>query len=321
MRESMVITAAFVLLLIFLALAIYALASFGSQLASILGSINISGITFPQFNLSGVNTTNVTLPGKPPATQMTEDAQRYYELKNTSCATLAGNFLIVTEDVSQGTFYGIVPDTEEERAAAGSLLAPFGFNQTTKTYLRGERMKRVIINENGNTTTIWKDGRVYNCTPNCTMRVFTEQDSEEYYAMLSSMKSGCAYFGRTQMPSYVDMGRLIQIERTEPRDIGSFRCQEFLISGNKTYAESLLSSASLSEDQEALLWGIAHLRGPVEECLDEATGIIVLRKLTLDLTNTYKFDYSPGGYMKVDQQTELTYFSTNVPESFLALPS
>jgi hypothetical protein len=321
MRDSTVITVALALLIIFLVIAIYSLISIGSRLADVIGSINISAMTFPsitlpQFNLSGVNTTNVT----PPATQMAEDAQRYYELKNISCTTLAGNFLIVTDDVSEGTFYGIVPDTQEERMAAESLLAPYSFNQTTKTYLRGERMKRVVLNEDGQTTTIWKDGRVYNCTPDCTMRVFTAQDSEEYYAMLSSMKSGCAYFGRTQMPSFVDMNRLIQVDRLEPRDIGSFRCQDFLISGNKTYADSLLASADLNEDQEALLWGIAHLRGPVEECLDEATGIVVLRTLTLDLTDVYRFDYAPGGYMEANQQTELNYFTTNVPESFLALP-
>ncbi len=327
MRESTITIIVAALFIIFLALAIYAIVSFGTRLTGMLSSVNLSNITLPAITLPKLNVTppnlsgvDINLPQAPPAGQMPEDMRKYYEMKNLSCTTLKDNFLIVTEDRSQGKSYGIVPDTADERAAAQSLLAQFDFNQTTKTYLRGERMKRVLINGSGETTTIWKDGRFYSCAPNCTMRIFTDDDSAAYYSMLNSMRGGCAYFGRTKLPESVDMGRLIQMELVGPKDINGFRCQDFLISGNRTYAGSLLSSSSLNNDQQALLWGIYHMRGPVEECLDEATGVIVFRKLTLDLTDVYRFDYAPGGYMEAEQQTQLTYFTNNVPESFLALP-
>ncbi|NYZ73809.1 hypothetical protein H0O00_01580 [Candidatus Micrarchaeota archaeon] len=328
MRESTVTVIVAVLFVIFLALTIYALVSLGTRLIDIFSSTNFSAITLPSITLPQLNITpqnvsgaDINLTEEPTVEQMPEDMRKYYDMKNLSCATLEGDFLIVTDDFSQGKFYGIVPDTPEERAAAQSLLAPFDFNQTTKTYLRGERMKKVVMNSSGQKTTIWKDGRIYNCASNCTMHVFTEEDAEAYYSMLDSMRVGCAYFGRTKLPDSVDMGRLIQIDRIGPMEINGFGCQDFLISGNKTYADAILVSTTLTEDQEALLWGLSRMRGPVEECLDEATGIIVLRKLTLDLTGIYRFNYAPGGYMQAEQETKLTYFTDNVPESFLALPS
>jgi len=311
------------LIIIFLAITVFALFSLASKIISIYSSLNLSGVSVPQIsipNTSGIDTGNITLPEKPPAHQMPDEMQRYFEMKNLSCATLKGNFLIVTEDTSRGAFYGLSPDTPDEMAAAESLMAQYDFNQTTKTYVRGDWVKRVVISEAGQTTTIWKEGRVYNCTPDCTMRLFTAQDSADYASMFNSMKTGCAYFGRTALPSSVDMERLIQVERVQPRDVNGFRCQDFMITGNKTYARTLLSSGGLSEEQGALLWGIAHLDTPVEECLDEATGIIVLRNFAMDLSETYRFNYSPDGYMNVYQQTKLTYFTDNVPESFLALP-
>lgn len=312
------------LIVVFTAIILFTLFSIASRLAAVYSSLNLSGIYVPQItvpNASGMDTGNITLPTKPPVHQMPEDMQRYYEMKNLSCATLKRNFLIVTEDVSRGAFYGLSPDTPEERAAAESLMAQYDFNQTTKTYMRGDWVERVVISGDGQTTTIWKEGRVYNCTPNCTMRLFTAQDSADYASMFGSMRTGCAYFGRTALPSSVEMEKLVWIERVQPRDVNGFRCQDFMISGNKTYALELLSSEGLTEDQRSLLWGIAHLDTPVEECLDEATGIIVLRNFAMDLSGVYRFDYSPGGYMNVYQQTKLTYFSYNVPESFFALPS
>jgi hypothetical protein len=135
------------------------------------------------------------------------------------------------------------------------------------------------------------------------------------------MRTRCAHFGKTKLPASVDISRLMKVERTGTKTINGFRCEAFLIRGNSTYAESLLpSNMSLDEDQRAILWLLSHLAGPVEECLDDGTGILVYRNITLDLTGSYRFDYAPGGYMHVNQQTMLTYYTDNVPESFLALP-
>jgi hypothetical protein len=125
----------------------------------------------------------------------------------------------------------------------------------------------------------------------------------------------------TKMPDSVDIGRLLEIRNTGRVERNGFRCENFQIRGNATYAQAILdSNASLSEDQRALLWSLTHLDGPLEECIDDGVGVAVYRNLTLDLTKSYRFDFAPGGFMRINQQTELAYFTDNVPESFLALP-
>jgi len=169
---------------------------------------------------------------------------------------------------------------------------------------------------------IVKEGRIYDCTANCTMRLMRSEDSAAYYAMLSDMRTSCAYFGNTKMPDSVDAGRLLLIERLGMAEVNGFRCEKFHIQGNATYAQSLLNSSQrLNEDQKAVLWLLSHLEGPVEECLDDGTGVVVLRNMTVDLTRSYMFGYAPGGYMRLVQKTELLYFTNNVPESFFGLPS
>ncbi len=264
----------------------------------------------------------ISIKGKeePPAPQMPPDMQRYFELKNTSCEILSRDFLIVTHDVVEGTMEGLVESIPGERSAAEGILAGYSFNQTTKTYVRGEHMKRVLIANDSENMTIWKEGRAYECRENCTMRLMDIDESAEFYDKLWEMKINCAYFGKTSLPASVDMNSLIEINRTGLLEVGYYSCENFLISGNKSYAESVLETEELDEDQRALLWALAHLEGPVQECLGVGTGIIVYRNLTLDLTDAYRFSYSPGGYMRVNQQTTLEYFTDNVPESFLRLP-
>jgi hypothetical protein len=253
-----------------------------------------------------------------PKKQLTTDWIRYFQLKNTSCKTLSGNFLIVTDDTANGSMAGLVESVIGEREAAERILSGYSSNQTTKTYVRGEWMKKVVISGGNENTTIWKEGRIYECNGNCTMRLMSENESSEYYNNLYRIKSGCAYFGKTSPP--VDLGSLITLNRTGILNMRGYRCENFLISANRTYAKHLLTNGTLDTEQRTLLWAIAHLDKPLQECLDESTGIIVYRNITLDLTDAYLFDYNPGGYMKVNQQTNLTYFTDNVPESFLGLP-
>lgn len=247
------------------------------------------------------------------------DAQKYYELKNLSCDTLSGDFLIVTHDISAPSISGLIETIPGELEIAQNIAEDYSFNQTTKTYLLNDEMKRVVITEDQELTTIWKDGRIYNCTPNCTMRVMTQQESDEYYTTLNAIKTTCAHFGKTELSPSITLEKLLHIEYTGKIDTIYSHCDNFLISGNKTYAEELLAIGEF--DEETFLWIIAHLDGPINECLDESTGIITFRNLSLDLTNVYLFNYTDGGYMKVNQQTELLYFTNDVPQSFLALPS
>ncbi len=256
--------------------------------------------------------------GTAPAEPADPDAALYFRLKNLSCSTLGDDFLIVTEDYSEGSYSGL---SGEEAEVAEIMLKAYSYNQTTKTYVRGDQMKKVILSPAGNHTTIWKDGRIYQCNPGCSMRLLGDAGWQAYLDGLEAMRSGCAYFGRTAMPDSVDMGRLLLIERTGRAEIGGFRCEGFEIRGNSTYAGSLLASGrAFDDDQRALLWMLAHQASPVEECLDDGTGIVVRRRVALDLTGAYRFDYAPGGFMRVGQATDLTYFSDSVPESFLALP-
>jgi hypothetical protein len=113
------------------------------------------------------------MPEAPPQNQTHEpalspDAQFYFSLKNKSCQTLSGNFLIATTDVSKGSVQGL---SGLEASAAGMMIAGFESNQTTKTYVRNDSMKKVIISGSLEHTTIWKEGRIYQCNPNCTMRL------------------------------------------------------------------------------------------------------------------------------------------------------
>ncbi len=253
-----------------------------------------------------------------PQMNLSADAQRYFSLKNTSCTILSKNFLIVTEDITNGTLYGLTPSTAEEFQFADLVAEGYDINQTTKTYLRGDQMKKVVIADGAETTTIWKNGRIYTCKEDCAMKLMDENESEEYYNELHRIRTNCMHFGKTEPPESADLSKLLDIRKTGLMEINGYRCENFLITGNSTYAESL--NETLTEDQRALFWSLAHFDDPVQECLDESAGIIVLRNLTIDLTDSYKFDFQPDGYFKVNQVTRLTYFSDNVPESFLALP-
>ena len=257
---------------------------------------------------------------QPPVQQFEGDAQRYFELKNTSCGVFSKDFRIITKDITEGRMEGLVETVPDELFFAERILGDYNLNQTTKTYVRGDQMKRVVIADGIENTIIWKGGRMYECRENCTMRLMNGTESEEYYANLSKMKTNCAYFGKTPLPDSVDLNSLLDITRTGTLEIGSYRCDNFLISGNKTYAESILETEGLDEEQRALVWALVHLERPVQECLDEGVGIIIYRNLTLDLTDAYRFDYSPGGYMHISQETTLLYFSDNVPASLLELP-
>ena len=260
------------------------------------------------------------IEGRPPVQELEGDAQRYFELRNISCGALSKNFLIVTEDVAEASMEGLIENIPNEQLAAERILDSYSFNQTTKTYVREDQMKHVVIADGIENTTIWKEGRIYECRESCAMQLMDAIESEEYYANISKMKTNCAYFGKTQLPDSVDINSLVVIVHTGTREMNSYRCDNFLISGNKTYAASILETEELDEEQRALMWALVHLEGPVQECLDESTGIIVLRDITLDLTDAYRFDYSPAGYMRVSQQTRLLYFTDEVPQEFLALP-
>ena len=237
------------------------------------------------------------------------DTVRYFGLKNRSCNTLAGDFYITTEDIARGSIHGLIPSTEAEEYAAITIADSFNYNQSTRTYVRGDSMKIV----EGEKTTIWKHGRIYECNPVCVMSIMTEEDSENYYQKLYDLRTNCAYFGKTELPESVNLSKLLTFEKTGTENINGNLCDNFLIYPDKQYLQSINST-------EPLFWALNHLEGPIQECLDESTGIIVFRNLTLDLTDDYLLEFEDDGYLKVNQQTMLKSFSTNVPESFLALP-
>ncbi|MEW6748163.1 MAG: hypothetical protein AB1295_00440 [Candidatus Micrarchaeota archaeon] len=265
------------------------------------------------------------LPGEkpfPPADTRPADVQKYYQLKNLSCGILAKDFLLQTQDTSRSRVSGLLSSVSGEEVLADSIASQYDSEQTTGTYVKGTWMKKVISTPSANSTTIWKEGRIYQCAPTCTMNLLGDDGWQAHLDVLERMRTGCAYFGRTAMPEDVDMLNLISIVRVGREDHDGFRCERFMITGNKTYAKSLLASnLTLDEDQRALLWGIAHLEGPMEECLDDGVGIVVWRNLTIDLTESYRFDYTENGGMFVDQYTELLYYTDSVPDSFFALPS
>lgn len=255
----------------------------------------------------------------PPEPALDADTERYFELKNKSCQTLSGDFLIVTDDYSDGRLLDLLPVTEAEETFAESLADEYDFNITTKTYLRGDQMKKVISSNGIELTTIWKNGRIYTCTAVCQMRLMDDEDSNEYYGKLDELRNSCRYLGKTELPDSVDLDKLLIIDKKGLETINGYRCEKFWISGNDSYMGSL-NRTSLDSDQEAIIWALEHLEGPLVECLDESTGIIVERDFTLDLTDYYELEFDAGGYFQVQQSTELTYFTTNVPEEFLGLP-
>ncbi len=265
------------------------------------------------------------LPPPPPqknvSPSLPPDAALYYRLKNLSCASLSKDFLLETQDVTGGSVIGLEPAIPQETAVAQSFAGAYDSNQTTRTYVKDSQMKKVITSGNASLTLIWKDGRLYQCDGNCTMRLLGDAGWQSYLDSLSSMRNSCAYFGRTALPPSADMGRLLSFRLSGRKNLSGFICDDFLITPDKAYASSLLQNQSLSADQQALLWGLSHSSGPIEECLDEGTGIIVYRSLLLDLSGVYKFSYQPGGGMFVAQQTLTTYYSSYVPDSFLSLPS
>ena len=276
---------------------------FGDQLLSMIGTM-------------------VPEPAPPPAPQglvpLPPDMARYFELKNRSCATLSKDFLIVTADSASVDVQGLaIPG---EQLAMDMVLSDYLFNDTTKTYLSGERMKLTTITPGGNRTVIWKDGRIYECAPKCTMRLLSPDEYAEYRAGLEGMRTSCAYFGNTKLPIGTNISRLLSITRGGTTEIGGRRCEKFLISGNATYAQFLYPDAT-DGDQRALLWALGHLTEPVQECLDENNGVVVQREVTFDLTNSYVFNFVPGGHMHVTQTTKLVDFYDQVPDSFFALPS
>lgn len=272
-----------------------------------------------------------TLPGSaatllpsPAATvqpsEMPPDMVRYFELKNRSCSTLAGPVLIVTQDSAAADIAGLGSGPGEQ-VAMDLVLKDYIFNQTTKTYISGDKMKLVNITPDGNTTVIWKDGRVYECSPNCTMHLLTPKEDEEYRANLEAIRTSCAYFGNTKLPEGADATQLLFITREGTKELYGHRCDSFLISGNSSYAQSLLGSEGLTERQKELLWAVGHFAGPMHECLDENSGIVVSRETSFDLTKAYRLDFLPGGHMYILQTTKLAYFDNRVPDSFFGLPS
>ncbi len=282
-------------------------------IVALLGALIFFG---PQLGLPQIQITVVPDEPEDPGPVLPADMQRYYDLKNVSCSTLSNDFLISTHDVANGSLSGIIA-SQAELDVAKSIVHGFDHDQTTKTYMLEDQMKKVIQGNGTETITIWKNGRVYDCMDSCTMKLMEGDLSDEYYNSLNAMRDNCNHFGKTEFPDSVNLTKLLNIEKTGVFTINGYRCDNFEISGNKTY----LSTLNLTGDANDLAWMLSRLDGPVQECLDESTGIIVKRNLTLDLTDSYNFKFEEGGYIKVNQVTELTYFTDAVPESFLALPS
>jgi len=281
-------------------------------IVALLGALIFLG---PQIGLPQIQITVVPDEPVEKEPQLPADMQRYYDLKNVSCGTLSNNFLISTHDVANGSLSGIIANQAELEVAA-SIVRGFDYEQDTKTYVLGDQMKKVIQSDDTETITIWKGGRIYECEDKCTMKLMEGNLSDEYYNSLNAMRNNCNHFGKTRFPDSVNLTKLLNIKKTGVSTINGYRCDNFEISGNKTY----ISTLNLTGDAKDLAWMLDHLDGPVQECLDESTGIIVKRNLTLDLTDSYNLKFEEDGYIKVNQVTELTYFTDTVPESFLALP-
>jgi len=75
----------------------------------------------------------INLQEKPPV--LSPDTQRYFELKNTSCATLSGNSLIVFNDTTEGVVQGLLSDAPYERTAA-EAYSPIIVSTRPPSYIR-----------------------------------------------------------------------------------------------------------------------------------------------------------------------------------------
>jgi|GEM_PF-2423054 len=272
--------------------------------------------------LADIEFTMPELENPAPKPQLDPNMQRYFDLKNASCNTLSGNFLIVTKDTSLAEMSGMIPLIPEEELAKKYLIDSYTYNQTTRTYMRGDWMKKVIEEEGQpDHTLLWKNGRRYDCIGNnCSMSLMSDNESDDYYNEIFNMKGNCIYFGKTALPESVNISRLLSIENKGLEDWNISRCERFVITANSTYANELLSAGNLSKNQKALLWALANLASPIRECLDESTGIVVFRLVSFNLKDSYVLDFEPDGYFIASQKTELKYFTDNVPESFLGLP-
>jgi hypothetical protein len=254
-------------------------------------------------------------PPPPLAPSVATSFDYYFVQKNKSCALLSNDFLIVTHDQAYGDIQGLL-DSPGQNSTAAYLLSQYEYDQITRTYLKGDWLKRTVQVGDANHTTIWKDGRIYQCSGNCTMHLLGDAGWQAHLDEVQRIQTGCAFFGRVKLPGSVNMTRLLRVERAGSETLHGSTCEKFLITGDKEYASSLLDSTSLDPDQEAVLWSISHQALPVEECLDEGSGLLISRSIALDLTKTYKLDYSQDGYMHLVQKTEMTYYTDYVPASF-----
>ncbi len=250
------------------------------------------------------------------------DAAEYLALKNLSCQTLSKDFEITVHTEATPAISGFIPNNGQETIVMDGILRMLSFNSTNRTYSKGDEMKQVELGGAANTTTVWKNGRVYYCRDGCTSHTITPKESGDYYDMLYRMRSECAYLGKTPLPPSINVSRLLNIKDSGEKTIGFFTCRDFMITGDQAYAHALLrNSTGLDDKQKDLLWNIAHLSGPIEECLDTATGLIILRDMELDMTHVYDMGFAGNGSLMLYQKTELLDFNNNVPESFFALPS
>jgi len=273
------------------------------------------------FNLDEINIDSITDQDNVQNSILSPDAERYFRLKNNSCDFLSGNILISTKTISSGKIYAI--KTPEEQYVADYIIGQYDSNKTDKLYIYDNQTKYVLIDNGAETTVIWKNGRIYECNTGggCTMRLMEDEVSQQYYDELHKLRTDSAYFGNTNMPNSVDTNKLYQISHIGSLNFGDYDCDNFLISANHTYASQILAEQTLSEDQRALLWAAVHFNGPMQECLDQATGIVVFRNMTLDLTHAYLFSYASDGHMYLTQQTKLVYLQQDIPEEFLRLPN
>lgn len=250
------------------------------------------------------------------------DSRAYLGLKELSCQSLENGFVFVTRVQADASVNGFKPSSDEEALVMDRLIQSFHFDQTNRTYSKGDRLKLVETGSTENSTTIWKDGRIYRCSGKCTMDLMDEREANAYYDMLYRMRHDCAYLGRTPLPDQINQTRLLQIKDDGIKIINGFSCRRFLISADKAYAGASLRNASLhlDERQKSLLWNLAHLHSPIEECLDTQSGILIQRRIQTDLKSVYDFRFDSNGSMILYQQTDLTYYSDSVPDEFFALP-
>jgi hypothetical protein len=242
---------------------------------------------------------------------------RYYSLKNTSCQSLSGDFLIMVSDSSKGKMSGFEPKIPEDEVAASIILDNLDFNKSRKTYVRGDWLKIVDVMPNGQQNmTIWKAGRVYRCKESCTMGRI-ENDSHQL--MLDSMREDCMHFGKTPLPEGVSKTALFNITYVGKKGLSVSRCDEFLISANRTYAIEIMENYELDSQQESFFRALSNM-DLARECLDDGTGIIAERDVSFDLTDDFMLEFAENGSLTVKLRTRLLHYQDDVPESFFALP-